>query len=190
MYVSAVILAAGGSRRFGQAKMLSEFMGKPMLLHVVESACDSEAGETVLVTTESTIRHLSLPENLRTVVNNDKGKGMSHSIKLGLSAVSDDASAVLILLGDMPLLSPESINLLISMHEKFPERPIAASVYGILMPPVLFPRTFFKDLSILSGDRGARDLVRSRNDVVSVHISNEELVDVDTMENLEKAGGK
>lgn len=167
--------------------MLSDFMGKPMLLHVIDSAIRSDASEVILVTGKSTLNNLDLPGNVRTVLNNDSGEGISLSIKLGTSAVSEISSAVIILLGDMPLLTPDTINRLIGLHERFPEKPVAVSLNGMLMPPALFPRSHFRSLMDLKGDKGAREILRSGNEVISLDINVDELYDIDTVDKLKGA---
>ena len=95
----------------------------------------------------------------RTVLNPDYATGMASSLRVGLGAVSPEAEAAVILLGDQPLVTSDVINRVIGIFESS-GKPIVAPVYnGIQGNPVCFARALFPALSALTGDRGAKAMV-------------------------------
>ena len=173
---SAVVLAAGASRRFGDAdKLLAELDGRPVLHHVLDGLAGLEFGE-VLVIARAPM------EGITHIVNPHPEKGMGHSLALGM-AMLKPCKAALIVLADMPLVVPAL----------YGEMADALSGYDIVVPvhngqnghPVLFASACFNDLQKLSGDHGARDLLgsgcyRVRRIETDAFI----LADIDTPEDL------
>lgn len=162
--VAAVILAAGESRRFGEAnKLLFEAEGAPLVRRVTEAALASRAAEVITVTGhEADLITAALAGlDLRVVHNPDYRDGLSTSLKAGISAVPDGRSGALVLLADMPRISADIIDLLIGRFEEGGETDICAPVHdGRRGHPVLWPRRFFPRLLEVSGDTGGRDLLK------------------------------
>jgi len=159
--VSAVVLAAGASSRMGRPKLFLELGGRSIISRVVESASSSRVMETVVVLghgAEVIAREIAgFPA--RAVLNPDYASGMASSLRVGLGAVSPEAEAALILLGDQPLVTPDVINRIIKTFETA-GKPIVAPVYnGVQGNPVCFARALFPALSALQGDRGAKTIV-------------------------------
>ncbi len=107
------------------------------------------------------------------------GGTLSHAIR----RMPNDASAALVLLSDQPLIDDSTIQRLIRAWRNRPRR-IAASLYGGRAGvPAIFPRGYFRELQRLTGDEGARALLRDEDTVVRVDAP-EATVDVDTAEDL------
>jgi molybdenum cofactor cytidylyltransferase len=128
---------------------------------VVESVLASRALETIVVlghAADLVAREITgLPA--RAVLNPDYATGMASSLRAGLAAVSPDAEAALILLGDQPLVTSDVIGRLIAAFETS-GKPIVAPLYnGVQGNPVCFARALFPELSALTGDRGAKLVV-------------------------------
>jgi len=175
--VAAVILAAGESRRSGEAnKLLFETDGAPLVRRVAAAALASRADEVIAVTGhEADLITAALAGlDLRVVHNPDYRDGLSTSLKAGISAVPDGRSGVLVLLADMPRISADIIDLLIGRFEEGGETDICAPVFDCRRGhPVLWPRRFFPQLLEVSGDTGGRDLLKMNADGISA-------VEVDT----------
>ena len=159
--VSALVLAAGTSTRLGRSKLLLDLGGRSVIARVVEATLASRAMETVVVLghgAEVIAREIAdFP--VMTVLNPDYASGMASSLRVGLGAVSPEAEAALILLGDQPLVTPDVINRIIKAFETS-GKPIVAPVYnGVQGNPVCFARAVFPALSAVRGDRGARAVV-------------------------------
>jgi molybdenum cofactor cytidylyltransferase len=186
-FVSAVVLAAGKSTRMGKNKLLERLNGKPLLRYAVEAALTSQADETIVVTGHDAdaVKAALSGLNLRVVHNPDYEKGMSTSLRCGLSAIREDSDAALMLLGDMPGVDAELINRLIAAFAPQEGRAIClASRHGKRGNPVLWARRFFSAMTELEGDIGARNLLAVYPELIAeVEAGNDApLTDIDTPE--------
>lgn len=190
--IGAIILAAGRSTRMGSNKLLEALNGKPLVRHVAEAALASKAHPVILVTGH---QHESVSAaleglNLAFIHNADFADGLSTSLKTGVAALPAEVTAVIILLGDMPLIPSAAIDQLITAFEASPGKIAAVPVYeGDWGNPVLLSRTLFEEVATLQGDAGARKLLNGRTeDVLEVPIASDAvLIDLDTPEALAKA---
>ena len=109
--VGGIILAAGLSMRFGDEKVLAEYKGRPMGAHVVGAALASRLDPVVLVTRPELAPALvKYSPGLRVVNNPSPLEGLAQSLKMGLEALENEVSHVLILLADQPLVKTGLIN--------------------------------------------------------------------------------
>ena len=162
--VSAIVLAAGSSKRMGKTnKLLATINGFPMATWAVKVATSSSAKETIVVTgCQSDLVRESLSKySVEFVYNPDYKIGLSTSLKAGINAVSEKTAGALVLLSDMPLVSIKTINTLIEHFQDKKGRTICRPTYrGLEGNPVLWPREFFSKIKNLKGDIGARDLIK------------------------------
>ena len=182
--ISGVILAAGRSSRLGRPKQLLPLAGQPLLAHTVRHAVASELDEVVLVLGHEALRIADAVGEWgqRLVINPNFASGQSSSLKVGLGALDPTTEAVLFLLGDQPQVTTETIDALLRAFRETGGPIVAAEYGGQLGNPVLFGRELFSDLARLSGDEGARVLLRSQAaKVVRVPVANGEPPrDIDT----------
>ncbi|HLJ88578.1 MAG TPA: NTP transferase domain-containing protein [Candidatus Angelobacter sp.] len=189
--VSAVILAAGMSRRMGIPKQLLRLGEKSLLEHVLANVRASHAAEIVLVLgfeADSIQRQLVL-EGVRMVVNPNFEQGMGGSLRLGLSAVSPLSEAALIVLADQPLVLPETFDRLIEHHQRLKPQIVLPTYKGFRGNPVLLDRSVFPELMSLSGDVGCRAIFGSHQEgILKVPVDDAGiLLDIDTLDDLDKA---
>lgn len=194
--VSGVILAAGLSSRMGSPKQLLPYRDTTLLGHVLDVASRTSLGELVLVTSRPTGARAELQAHptVRHVVNLHPTDGQSGSLKLGIAAVSADASGALILMSDQPGITVELINRMIEEFETTPMGALVPTYRGHRGSPVLLCQSFWPLLSSLRGDTGARELLSEHPELVRTieveHLGN--LRDIDTPEQysqlLERAG--
>ncbi|MCR6658849.1 MAG: nucleotidyltransferase family protein [Asticcacaulis sp.] len=175
---SAVVLAAGASRRFGEEdKLRAEFDGKPLLRHVLDGLAGLGLDEVLVVTRAplSGVHH---------IINPHPEAGMGHSLALGVAALKP-CDAAFIVLADMPLIVPD---LYCDMAAALPGHDIVVPVHdGQNGHPVLFSSTCFDELRCLSGDHGARDLLQSgRYRLRHIETGGFILADIDTPEDLNR----
>lgn len=182
--VSGVVLAAGASRRLGRPKQLLELDGEPLLRHTVRNALGSSLDEVILVLAGQAdeIAAAVGAFGQRSVVNARFAEGQSTSLIAGLADVSPEADAALVLLGDQPLVSPSAIDRLIDAFRTERSAVVQATYGGDPGNPVLFDRSLFGELAAVTGDEGARSVVRRhRDEVVLVEVGDiADVIDVDT----------
>ncbi len=189
-----VVLAAGQGCRF---------KGPGHKLHQ-----ELRAGETVLQRTVAHVRAAGLPwvivttqamqdqvQNLvqrldQLVILPERGVqgqvlpfGMGHSIAAGVSA-SGDAPGWVLLPGDMPSVSPET---LCAVAEGLGEQAVAFAQYrGRSGQPLAFSAELYSDLVGLQGDEGARRLV-ARYPAVGIEVPDPGVLEsIDTLEDLQR----
>jgi CTP:molybdopterin cytidylyltransferase MocA len=160
-----VILAAGEGRRFGGPKQLARFGGASLLVGRARLAAAITPGRVVVVVGAHGQRlrsHLRRHGLQVSIVHNAAWRqGLSASLRRGVAALPRRASAAMILLCDQPGVGATSVSRLVRAWTAHPDR-IAASVYGgIPGVPAIFPRTCFRTLTTLTGDSGARGLLRA-----------------------------
>ena len=184
--VAVVLLAAGLSTRFGVGdKLAAPLDGLALGLHAARRFASLPFVAKIAVVGEDGPDFGS--SGFETVVNPDPGAGQSRSIGLGLAAALRCApDAVLILLADMPFVTIAHIEALLAQLDA--DHPVVASTDGAHpSPPALFAPSSFALLADLTGDTGARALLRTATLVAA---SPAELADVDTPDDLRLVAGE
>lgn len=189
--ISALLLAAGSARRFGAPKLLEQLGDRPVIRWAADVLLASDIDRLAVVVPPD---HRALAKALdglgvSLVVNPDPERGIGASIAAGVSALEDDAGAVLVALADEPALDPAVVAAVIETYRGSRSRAphaIVAPIYrGVPGHPVLFDRSVFPELRALTGDRGARSVVeRDASRVAVVEIDAPPAGDVDTPEDL------
>ncbi|MFO1207650.1 MAG: nucleotidyltransferase family protein [Amaricoccus sp.] len=186
-HVAAVILAAGAGRRMrGADKLLEPVAGRPALRAVAEAALASRAAEVVVVLPpEAPARRAALAGLPVCIVDAaDAAEGIAASLRAGLAAVEDRADALVVLLADMPEVDGAAIDRVIAAFDPGARAAIwrAASADGLPGHPVLFGRRHFPALAALTGDQGARGLLRAAAVVAVPTPGRGAIIDLDTPE--------
>lgn len=178
MPFGVVVLAAGGSSRFGRPKQLLPYLGRTLVEHAVRTALASGAAEVVVVVGAEgpEIRRRLQGLRVRIVTNEAWAEGMGGSIAKGVAALGDGIDSTVIALADQPRITPEHLR---ALAIRAGTEPIVASSYdGIVGAPCAFGRSQFSRLLALKGEEGARHLIRS-SDVAVIEFAAAN-VDVDT----------
>jgi molybdenum cofactor cytidylyltransferase len=187
--ISALLLAAGASRRFGAHKLLAPLGGRPLVRWTVEGALASSVDRVLVVLgrdAQAVGRALAgLP--VRLVPNPRYAKGMSTSLRCGVAALDPATEAVVVLLGDQPLPSPSLIDTLIAALRES-DLPIVVPVYhGERGNPVVFRASLFPELLAVTGDQGARQVIaRHPERVLAVAFPFAPPPDVDTVDDYRR----
>jgi CTP:molybdopterin cytidylyltransferase MocA len=187
---AAIILAAGGARRFGAAKQLALLGGRPLLQHAVDAALAVPPLEDVVVVLGARGDAVAAGVDLgraRHVRCEHWADGMAASLKAGVAALEPGVDVALILLGDQPLVTGPVIERVLAHARHAGGAFVAAraSYDGVPDHPVALGPDLLTLVPALRGDAGARDLLAAR-DVLLVEVG--ELgagTDVDTLEELE-----
>ena len=156
--ITGIILAGGGSSRFGSPKQIAIWEGKPMIRHIAEKALTAGLSQVIVVTgaSEAPIRRALHDLPVTFAPNPDWQSGQSSSIRAGLERVSPSTGAALFLLSDQPQVEVDLIAEVMSWHHLTLEAVIAPTYAGERGNPVLFDRTTFSSLRSLQGDIGGR----------------------------------
>lgn len=171
-----MLLAAGRATRFGAPKLQARLSGRPVIHHVAQTLADMPFAYRLCVATQEGV-DLSL-FGFETVTI-EPGMPMARSISAGVAvAAGRDIDAVLIALADMPLVESGHFRALLAA---FDGSVIGTSCRGVAMPPAIFGRCHFAQLTRLSGDQGAQALLRAAPLVAATP---EQLLDIDTPDDL------
>jgi molybdenum cofactor cytidylyltransferase len=186
--VSALVLAAGQSSRMAPRHKLLEpdASGVPMVARVVDHLLASR-GRPIRVVVGHRADEVIAALHGRPVTfvhAADYAQGLSASLRAGLAAVTE--RAVLVVLADMPLVTGASIDRLIEAYDPDEGRLIVVPTHdGEWGNPVLWDRRYIPAMLALTGDSGARKLLRQHADAMAeVPLDESVLRDFDTPESL------
>ena len=171
-FVAGLVLGAGSSSRLGQPKQLLTYRDKPLLQTAVDTALAARFDQVVVaiggaapqVRTQVDFGSAIVTENVAFT------SGCSSSIVAALAAVEPQADGLVLLLGDQPGVTIETINTMIDLFSTDPE-----SDSGSEPPPALsvcryqdgpghpfaFSAEVFADLAELQGDKAVWKLLES-----------------------------
>jgi molybdenum cofactor cytidylyltransferase len=188
---AGVILAAGASRRMGEAKQLLPLRGRPLLEVAVAAACESTLDEVVVVLGASADAIAARVDfgRARVVVNPAYEEGMSTSLRAGIASLGSEITRAVVILGDQPDIDAALINRLLDAQEESRLPAAALSFDGLLHPPVVLARSMWTALDAIAGDVGLRALIRSHPESVfalPAERPGARPVDIDTRDDFEQ----
>lgn len=189
--VGAVILAAGGSSRFGQPKQLLTFQGESLVRRAVRAATDAcDAGVAVVAGNTRALIEAELRESAAAVVENPEWqRGLGTSIRCGLLhliASTPELNAAVVMACDQPFVDSRVVGALMAEQERSGKAIVASSYANTLGIPVLFDRSCFEALLALPDDSGAKALIESRPDDVASIEFEQGAIDIDTPADFER----
>lgn len=158
--VAGVVLAGGGSVRFGQPKQFLDWKGESFVRAVTKTALTAGLYPVLVVTGayQNEVENALEGLEVRLVHNPDWEEGQSASVKAGLAALSDHLGPVVFLLVDQPQISPSLVEKLVAAHAETLSPIVAPMVDGRRGNPVLFDRRTFADFAQIEGDAGGRQI--------------------------------
>ena len=159
--VLGLVLAAGGSTRMGRPKQVAELAGRPLLAHAL-AALDEAPVDRVLVALGGAAGEVLDRVDLgraEPLVVEGWAAGMGHVLASTLAQATDDWGAVVVLLGDQPLVPSRAVARVVEAWRAGAGPVVTATYGGRPGHPRLFDRRLLPDLLRLAGDAGARDLV-------------------------------
>ena len=155
-----IVLAAGASSRLGRNKQLVELDGRPLIRHVVDAAVVAGPAQVVVVVGHDAdaIAAAIGDAPCQLVFNAVAEQGQGTSLAAGLGALGPTITRAVVLLGDEPRVDPVVIACVATgagpiRRARYRDRP---------GHPVAFDRELWDRLQMLSGDEGARRLLRER----------------------------
>lgn len=194
--VAGVLLAAGGSSRFGaENKLLAETDGEPLVRHAARTLRDARVSPVVVVVGHEADAVRDALGGLdgwdesspRFVTNRAYERGLSSSVRAGVDAAGDaSADATVFLLGDMPSVDPATVDLLVDAYRAGLAEAVAPEYRDQRGNPVLFDREHFAALRAVEGDVGGRSVLLGSDRGAMVETDDPGVVrDIDTREDLE-----
>jgi molybdenum cofactor cytidylyltransferase len=185
MRVAAIVLAAGGSSRFGESKQITVLRGETFVRRIVAATVEAGCAPVAVVVGEDATQIASELTGLAAsiVMHPQWSIGLGSSITVGIQHLIDSAAeldAAILVACDQPFVNAAALRQLIQLHLTS-GKPIVASAYAdTLGIPALFDRSCFPDLLQLKGDNGAKGIIFSRqHDVAPFHFPAAS-IDIDT----------
>ena len=189
--VAAVVLAAGRSSRMAPRHklLLAGRDGRPMVARTVARVLESSARPVLVVVGHEAeaVRAALAGLPVRFVAAAEFAQGQSASLRAGIAALPESAAAAVVCLGDMPLVGGGVIDRMIAAWRANPGQPAVQPAWrGEPGNPVLWDRSQFARLAAITGDIGARDVLRRLGgDVLRVEVESESVLrDFDTPASL------
>jgi molybdenum cofactor cytidylyltransferase len=185
-FVAGLVLAAGGSSRLGRPKQLLPFRSATLLDHTVGTARACGFDQLIVAVggaADEVLRRVDL-SGTDVVVNRDYGEGCSSSIAASGGALQPRADRLVLLLGDQPGVTPDTVEQLL---DGTGDAPLGVCAYDDgLGHPLVFARTLFRTLRALRGDKAVWKLVAAGGDAVArVPVPGPVPIDVDTWADFE-----
>jgi molybdenum cofactor cytidylyltransferase len=183
-FISAILLAAGESKRMGRPKLLLPFGSSTILEQSVDNLLNSSVAELILVvgcTAEQLLMKIA-NRPVKVAINRDYRRGMSASIKAGLDLVSDEAKGIMLALADQPFIDSYIINCLIEAFG-IGNKGIVIPVYqGKRGHPVIFASKYKEKLLAVKDDVGGRQIIAEHpEDLFQMGIDSESVIlDINT----------
>jgi len=161
-FVSALVLAAGGSTRLGQPKQLLPFGSTTLLGSVVaevKAALALDEAVVVIGGAAAEVRRRVDLGGVKVVENPEFSDGCASSYRTGIGALDARAEAVAVLLGDQPGVDRVVIDVMVDEWRRTRDRIMLASYGAREGHPIVFARALFAELVALRGDKAAWKIV-------------------------------
>jgi molybdenum cofactor cytidylyltransferase len=187
--ISAILLAAGQSKRMGELKQLMPFGQSTIVEQAVDNLLGSAVDEVIVVVgyKAEDVMNAIAAKPIKLVINPNYEQGMSTSIMAGLKSVHSRVQGVMLALGDQPLVNSQTINRLIEEFYNH-DKGIAVPTYqGRRGHPIIFAIKYKKQLLKLRGDVGGRKVIKDYpDDVLEVAVDSESVIaDFDTTDDYQ-----
>jgi len=186
----AVVTAAGSAERFGGKKLLTLIDGEPLLDHTIDALLDGGVSEVIVVVGKDARAELErdvnamLDPRVRAVENPDPSHGMFSSIQEGVAQAQGDA--ILVMPGDMPFVSAETVRAVIAAYERKPAI-VSPRYRGKRGHPVALPASLRDEIRSAKPGATLHDVIHAHTDMrVDIEVDDPGIVrDVDRPEDLE-----
>jgi molybdenum cofactor cytidylyltransferase len=163
--VAGILLAAGMSSRMGSNKLLFELNGESVLRGAAQRALAGGLAPLLVVVGHEADRSRAELAGLacQVVVNPGYENGITTSLHKGIAAVPPEVGAAMVMLADMPFVTPEMIAGLIARY-RTSQAPLVISVYGetdrVTAPPMLYDRSLFGEILTMTGGSCGKQVVK------------------------------
>jgi molybdenum cofactor cytidylyltransferase len=168
-FISGLVLGAGASQRFGPPKQLLPYRNTTMLGWVVDQAQRASGLDEIVVVlgrAADQVREQVDFGAARVVENPVFSEGCSSSYRAGIGAINPESAAIMIILGDLPGITPEIIDRLAGEWRERDSAIALCSYQGRKGHPMIFARSMFPQLVNLHGDKAAWKLVDANESLI------------------------
>ena len=190
--ISAIILAAGESKRMGQPKMLLPWGNKTVIEHVISVIMNTRIDD-ILVTTggaREQIEKVITKYPVRAIHNKIYTNGeMLSSLQCGLRALRTQVDATLIVLGDQPQVQERSVRMVCDAFRTLKSNIIVPSYQMRRGHPWLVARPLWNELLEMKSPQSPRDFLNvHKDDIHYVDVDDQNiLADLDTPEDYQRS---
>jgi molybdenum cofactor cytidylyltransferase len=182
----ALVLAAGESRRMGRSKQLLPFEDKTILEAVIDHITQSTVDETLVVlgSNRDNIEEVIKDLPVKSVYNPHFKEGMLSSVQKGFVSLPDEAEAVLVFLGDQPMVPSSVIDQIVNAYHSTDKRIVLPVYEHKRGHPILISTKYRKEVANLNPKIGLRELIHNHaQDILEVDIDSSSILeDIDTPE--------
>lgn len=190
--ISALILAAGESRRMGQPKMLLPWGKLTVIERVITTFLHAGVEDVVVITggAHEQVEKITAQYPVRRIYNKDYATGeMLSSLQQGLMAMPNQTQAALIGLGDQPQILERSVRRICEAYRESKSRIVVPSFQMRRGHPWLIARPLWNELLQLQPPESPRDFLnRHSSEIHYVEIDTSSiLADLDTPEDYQKS---
>jgi molybdenum cofactor cytidylyltransferase len=182
--VSAIILAAGMSRRMGRPKVLLPWTnGKTIIEQIIDQLILARVDQITVVTGNRAeeVGELAKKRGAKVIFNSKYETGeMLSSLKAGLRAQASTTAAALVVLGDQPRIQPKIVGQVMMAYAEGRGDLVAPSYQMRRGHPILIDRRYWGELLALPDDGAPRDVINA-HPITYVNVDNDSVLrDVDT----------
>ena len=191
--ISAVVLAAGGSSRYGKCKQLVEINGSSLVRLAVDKLSllfPPDRISVVVGANSKAVTQAVSDLQVKIVHNSGWQEGLASSLRAGVNSLEPGCRALMITLCDQVLVAEEHLRQLAGKWIADPSRIIASGYAGTLGTPAVIPAEFYPQLLALDGDAGAKSVMKNNAERVTALPLSEAEFDLDVPGDLEKLGVK
>jgi molybdenum cofactor cytidylyltransferase len=164
--ISAILLAAGESKRMGKPKQLMPWGKSTILTQAIDNLKSSAVDEIIVVLgyRAEEITKTIATKPVEIAISPNYKQGMSAAIIAGLNLVASQSQAVMLALGDQPLVDSQTINRLIDEFYNHDKGIVIPTYQGKRGHPVIFAIKYKPELLELKGDIGGREIIKNHPD--------------------------
>jgi molybdenum cofactor cytidylyltransferase len=190
--ISAIILAAGQSKRMGQPKMLLPWGEVTVIEHVISVFVKAGIEEILLITggAREKVEEVIREYPVRLIHNQDYASGeMLSSLQCGLRALSSQTQATLIGLGDQPQVEARTVRLICQAYQRKKSGLIVPSFQMRRGHPWLIARPLWNEILEMKSPQSPRDFLNKHaGEIEYVNVNTSSiLADLDTPEDYQKS---
>ena len=193
MRAVAVVTAAGSAERFGGKKLLTPIDGEPLLDHTIRALLEGGVAEVIVVVGRDARAEIErdvnsmLDPRVRPVENPDPTRGMFSSIQEGVAQAQGDT--ILVMPGDMPFISPETVRAVIAAYERKPAI-VSPRYRGKRGHPVALPSSLRDEIRAADSHATLHDVIHAHGEMrMDIEVDDPGVIrDVDRQEDLESIG--